>query len=274
MIYSLPSCLCLTREVRYWHFRLIALVLALVLASTGYAGESPAGDYVGLQPGLGGLPFLGQSRTRSISAENPTGEKGKGGMATPDPSDPKPAYAAHLGVKLGQGWKIRPFLRVNAKKTATLMDITGSGIIQHIWFAEYQTLNRSLVIRCYWDDETQPSVEVPVSEFFAVGHGRVGLINSLAIMVNPKNALSCFWPMPFHKRARITITNEGDGDQTLVAYQITYTETKIPATAATFHAQYRQARTSEQNPYVILDGVQGHGRYVGTFLAWTQMEKG
>ena len=80
--------------------------------------------------------------------------------------------------------------------------------------------------------------------------------------------------MPFHKQARITLSNETATDVELVAYQITYVETEVPEAAGTFHAQYRRAPTAKRNPYVILDGVKGRGRYVGTFLAWTQMEKG
>ena len=80
--------------------------------------------------------------------------------------------------------------------------------------------------------------------------------------------------MPFRKHARITLTNETAEDVPLVAYQITYVETEVPAEAGTFHAQYRRASTAERNPYTIVDGVKGRGRYVGTFLAWTQMEKG
>src|ERR1035441_4484889 len=97
------------------------------------AGQDP---FVGLQPGLGTLPLLGQGRTRSISAENPTGEKGKGGMAIPNPSEPKPAASARAADDLGQGWKVRPFIRLNAHETATLMDVAGPGRIQHNWVVE------------------------------------------------------------------------------------------------------------------------------------------
>ncbi len=101
------------------------------------AGGLAAGDtFVGLQPGLGSLPLLGRGRTRSISAENPTGEKGKGGMAIPNPTEPKPADGARAADDLGQGWKVRPFIRVNAGETAVLMDVAGPGIIQHIWMVE------------------------------------------------------------------------------------------------------------------------------------------
>ena len=247
----------------------IGAIVCLAIESGGACGQAPM---AGLEPGLGTLPLLGRGRTRSISAENPTGEKGKGGMAIPNPAGPKPVAHSAAAYELGQGWKVRPFIRVDAGETATLMDVKGSGIIQHIWIVE--GINRGLVLRCYWDDEESPSVECPVPDFFAVGHGKVAPVNSLAVTVVPKNALSCFWPMPFRKRARITLTNETDADVKLVAYQITYVETEVPHEAGTFHAQYRQAETADQNPYVILDGVQGRGRYVGTFLAWTQMEKG
>jgi hypothetical protein len=128
-----------------------------VQSASASAPSSRAESFIGLQPGLGSLPLLGRGRTRSVSAENPTGEKGKGGMAIPNPSEPKPAASARAADNLGQGWKVRPFIRLNARQTATLMDVTGSGIIQHIWLVE--GLNRGLVIRFYWDGEDTPSVE-------------------------------------------------------------------------------------------------------------------
>lgn len=69
-----------------------------------------------------------------------------------------------------------------------------------------ENMGRGMVIRMYWDDEKEPSVECPALEFFAVGHGRVGTVNSLPVIVNARNSLNCFWPMPFHKRARVTVS--------------------------------------------------------------------
>lgn len=226
----------------------------------------------GLMGGLGGLPMLSGARTRSISAENPTGARGAGGRAIPDLTEKEWPASGRAADNLGQGWKARPFIRINKGQTATLMDVAGSGIIQHIWLVE--GLNRGLVLRFYWDGETTPSIEAPAPEFFAVGHGRFARVNSLPVTVNPANALSCFWPMPFRKHARITMTNETDRDVELVAYQITYAEAAVPANAGYLHAQYRRATTGVVNPYVILDGVRGHGRYAGTFLAWTQRTRG
>ena len=93
-------------------------------ADTSSAPASVGDAYIGLQPGLGSLPLLGRGRTRSISAENPTGEKGKGGMAIPHPNEPKPAASARAADDLGQDWKVRPFIRLNAHETAVLMDVT------------------------------------------------------------------------------------------------------------------------------------------------------
>jgi hypothetical protein len=172
-------------------FRLAAFLIAALAILSGQSATdlaAAADDFIGLQPGLGSLPLLGRGRTRSISAENPTGEKGKGGMAVPIPTEPKPAASARAADVLGQEWKVRPFIRVNARETATLMDVTGSGILQHIWMVE--GLNRGLVIRFYWDGEEMPSVEAPVPDFFAVGHGRFAPVNSLAVVVNPANAMS------------------------------------------------------------------------------------
>ena len=226
----------------------------------------------GSMTGLNALPFLTNARTRSVCAENPTGEKGKGGMAIPNPAESKPAASARAADDLGQGWKVRPFLRVNAGETAVLMDVDGPGIIQHIWLVE--GLKRAHVLRFYWDNEKTPSIEVPAPDFFAVGHERFARVNSAAVVVNPQNALNCYWPMPFRKHAKVTLTNDAAEDLELVAYQITYAETKLPAHTAYLHAQWRRARTDGENPYVILDGVKGRGRYAGTFLAWTRYRKG
>jgi hypothetical protein len=90
-------------------------------------------QYSGLNVGLGALPLLTDARTRSISAENPTGEKGKGGMAVPNLDDPDPSFHSVAARDLGQGWKVRPCVWIRAGQTLTLMDVDGPGVIQHIW---------------------------------------------------------------------------------------------------------------------------------------------
>ena len=195
----------------------------------------------GLNMGLGALPLLSGARTRSVSAENPTGEKGMGGMAVPDVSDgvSSPARA------LVQGWKVRPCIWLKSGETTTLMDVEGPGVIQHIWMVTGESWNgsgRGCVLRFYWDGEDTPSVEVPLTDFFAVGHDLFAPVNSLAVIVNPTSALNCFWPMPFRRHARVTITNDWEEDVRLF-YQITFAENPVPENAGYFHAQWRRAVT-------------------------------
>ncbi len=234
-------------------------------------------DFGALGLGLSGLPLLTGWRTRSISPENPTGAKGHGGRAVPDPSDPDLSYSG-AAERLGQGWKVRPFVKPHAGESLTLMDVDGPGFIQHIWMAtetSWQGHGRACVLRFYWDDEDSPSVEVPLTDFFAVGHDLFAPVNSLAVVVNPASALNCYWPMPFRRHARITFANESGRDLELLAYQITYAETPLPDNAAYFHAQWRRSVTERAHPgHTILEGVRGQGRYAGTFLAWTQLSDG
>jgi hypothetical protein len=116
---------------------LLAFLASLAAGITGCSITSPTKSaslaQFPLAGGLGVLPVLGEMRTRSISAENLTGAKGAGGMAIPNPSEAKPAASARAADNLGQGWKVKPFLRVNAGETVTLMDVGGPGVIQHIW---------------------------------------------------------------------------------------------------------------------------------------------
>ena len=114
-----------------------------------------------------------------------------------------------------------------------------------------------------------------MSDFFAVGHNKFAPVNSLAVICNAKSAFNCYWPMPFRNSCRITFTNEDAEELHLLTYQITYQETEVPAAAGYLHAQWRRAVTERSNPdYVIADGIRGQGKYVGTFLAWTQLSKG
>jgi hypothetical protein len=260
-----------------WGLCAASALLSAVLSGGSAPGRgpdaAPAAMPSGLNFGLGGLPLMSDARTRSISPENPTGAKGKGAIMVPKLGDPEQPHA-NLFAHLGRGWKTRPFLTLKSGKTATLADVEGSGTIQHIWIVSDEA--RSCVIRFYWDNETTPSIEAPLTDFFAVGHGKYATVNSLPVVVNvaptgAASALNCFWPMPFRKHARITLTNDAKADIDLFTYQITYAETAVPENAGYFHAQYRRKNTAKQNPYVILDGVRGKGQYVGTFLAWSQL---
>ena len=185
------------------------------------------GLFNGLGMHMGNLPRLSHAKTRSISPENFTGEKGTGGMATDGTGEVHARF-------LGQGWKMSPSIDIESGETITLADIEDSGAIQHIWMTPTGHFRFS-IIRIYWDDEEQPSVECPVGDFFACGWGEYAQVSSMAICVNPGSAFNCYWEMPFKKRCRITMENIAD-EKMRVYYQINYTLTEVPDDVAYFHA--------------------------------------
>ncbi len=219
-------------------------------------------QFNGLNLSLGNLSRLSRAVTRSISAENFTGEKGKGGMATSGTG----AIAAR---ELGQGWKVSPSINVAGNATVALAEIEGPGAIQQIWLTVHPQFWRRIVLRMYWDGEETPSVETPLGDFFCMGWCERANIASLAVCVNPAGGFNSYWEMPFRKSARITIENLGDDEVRGFYYQINYTLTDVPDDAAYFHAQWRRSNPLPyMQDHVILDGVRGWGHYVGTYIAW------
>jgi len=127
---------------------------------------------------------------------------------------------------------------------------------------------RYSIIRFYWDGETEPSVEVPVGDFFACGWGKYAQVSSLPIAVNPGSAFNCYWVMPFKKSCKITMENLDDNKMTLF-YQVNYTLTDVPDDAAYFHAQFRRTNpVPYKEDYTIVDGIKGWGHFVGTYMCW------
>ena len=215
--------------------------------------------------GLGNIHLLSQAETRSISGENFTGEKGKAGMATE-------GTGADCARDLGQGWKVSPSVRVEANTTFTLAEIDGPGSIQHMWItgdlARKGPLARFYILRIYWDDQKQPSIECPAADFFACGWGVFSQVNSVPVTVNPNRGFNCFWPMPFRKKCRMTLENRHDVDIT-VYYQVDYALDKVDEDAAYFHAQFRRSNPlAYKQDHTIVDGIEGHGHYAGTAMAW------
>lgn len=234
--------------------RLLLLVTLLVLTmTTAYAQNNP----------MAGLCQIKNAATRSISPENFTGEKGKGGMATLEEGS-----ASHAARELGQGWKVNPYVHIEPGTTFTLGEVEGSGVINHIWMTPVGDY-RLMIFRFYWDDEETPSVEVPVGDFFAAGWGMGNepRISSLAICVNPRSGLNSYWQMPFRKGFRITMENLGEKRAT-VYYQIDYSLEEVPENAPYFHAQFRRINPlPEKEVYTIVDGIKGRGHYAGTYLS-------
>ena len=214
----------------------------------------------GLGLHLGNISRLSNARTRSISPENFTGEKGKGGMAIQ-------GTGQDCARDLGQGWKISPSIPIEPGETRQLANIDGSGAIQQIWMTPTGHWRFS-ILRIYWDDSELPSIECPVGDFFACGWNKYAQVSSLPVCVNPGSAFNCYWEMPFRKKCRITMTNIGSETMKLY-YQINYTLTDVLDDVAYFHAQFRRTNPIPyKDVYTIVDGVEGWGQYVGTYMAW------
>ena len=167
----------------------------------------------------------------------------------------------------GQGNGIKP------GETRTIAEIKGPGRIVHIWVTMGSF--RDAILRMYWDDENQPSVEVPMGEFFGLGHGRNYTYESLPLAIGNDAGLNCFFPMPFTKSARITVENVGTANIGSLYYYVDYQTFDAPmADRLCFHAQYRQEKpVLTPDNYTILKAT-GRGHYAGVFMFVRQNEPG
>ena len=118
-------------------------------------------------------------------------------------------------------------------------------------------------------------MESPLGDFFCCGFGRGCVVNSMPIVVNPARGFNSYFPMPFGKKAKITVENQHKNSVPAFFYQIDYCLYEaLPENTGYFHAQWRRQRlTEKQKDYVVLDGVQGRGQYIGTYLALTTLER-
>lgn len=194
------------------------------------------------------LPYGKFGSSRAINAENPMGEKGKGGMA-----------ASGLGI----GRKGSPCLQnIQPDSTTVLADISGCGVINHIWITVDNKTTagdcfvlRDLILRMTWDDAENPAVEVPLGDFFCCGFGKECLVNSYPIVVAPSRGLNSYFSMPFKKRAKIELINQHKNPIPAFFYQIDYClYDSLPDPVLYFHAKWnRESVTCKKKDYTILD---------------------
>ena len=207
-------------------------------------------------------------QSRAVNAENPKGEAGRGGMAS---------------SILGPSRKGSPCLKdIKSGEKVVLADITGPGVINHIWITvDKKTCDgarfvlRDIIIRMYWDDEEEASVEAPLGDFFCSGFAEDCLIDSALITIAPARGLNSWFEMPFRKRARIEIENQHENTIPAFFYQIDYTiGNNLSDDVMYFHSSFRREKiTTEGVDYTIIDGIKGEGRYLGTFIALSSLER-
>jgi hypothetical protein len=192
------------------------------------------------------------------------------------------------------------FRKIAPGETLALLDDSGPGVITHIWITIASSEKyhlKKLVLRMYWDDEASPSVEAPIGDFFGLGLGDYFLFESTPLSVASDKALNCFFPMPFRRRARITVSNDGKEEVDAFYFNIDYQALikDLPANTVYFHAQYRQATPAKgwtnqwesndaaavnakknldgQNNYVWLEAT-GQGHFVGVTMSVLQNQDG
>ena len=207
-------------------------------------------------------PFLLDTglETRSISFENPTGERGAGGKA----ENP-----------LGVGRKGAPAQRLQPGQEVQLCDIEGPGTIRHIWLTTYSVpeLFRGGVIRAYWEGQEHPSVEAPLGDFFGFAHGKVMGYQSAVHSVGEKAGMNIWLPMAFTKRARITFTNESSRAMPIF-YQIDYTlHDQHPEDVGRLHVLFRRENpTTLKKDFELLPKRSGKGRLIGSVMGIRSLE--
>lgn len=190
------------------------------------------------------------------------------------------AKSARVSSAAPEDWSNRDNRWIKPGETFTMAEIAGPGVIRHLWMtfpeAAPSWLSKAgsaapdeLVLRMYWDGAAQPAVEAPLGDFFACGFGGRGEINSTPVQVQGGDSYNCFWPMPYFKGARITITNESERPFAAFYYQVDYTSEAVADDAAYFCAQYRQEFPCVSgHDYLIADiEAPKGGHYVGTVMS-------
>jgi hypothetical protein len=202
-----------------------------------------------------------------------------GATALSDLARVRPGRARRVSSASPDALSNRDNLRVAAGETRVLADIQGPATIDHIWLtfsearpnwisAEGSANPSEMVLRMYWDDAEQPAVEAPLGDFFAAGFGLRAEVKSLPVQVEGGDSYNCYWPMPFFKRGRITLTNESEKRVNSFYFQIDYTEEEsLPPDTAYFCAQYRQEFPEQPGRDYLIADIAGRGHYVGTVFS-------
>jgi hypothetical protein len=239
-----------------------AALCALGTASSKDAAPTPKGPRSASPPGPDVLdPSLIDDRLdcRSVSFENPTGSRGGGG-------------------KSSRGRKGRPFHILDPGEKVVLAQIGGRGTLRHWWMTLGSwppEVMRALRLEVFYDGLSEPSISVPILDFFGLPHGRLAEYYSAMISANEGRGLNCHIPMPFAHSIRVEFTNESSRHVTLY-YQIDYTlEPSLARSPSYLHVTFRrQNPTAIGRDFVIAEGLKGPGRFLGCSVGIRVLNKG
>ncbi len=212
-----------------------------------------------------------------------TGAMGQGVGQANGPLDgltrPSSGVSGRVSSNSPDPWSNRDNRWVKPGESFVVADVTGPGVIRHIWFTFAEPSpswlskdgaadHSEVVLRMYWDGAEEPAVEAPLGDFFAAGFGRRAEIQSMPVLVQGGDSYNCFWPMPFFKSAKIVLENQSDKPLAALYYQVDYTkEPALDKDSLYFCAQYRQEfPTAKGHDYLLAD-ITGRGHYVGTVMS-------
>ena len=188
--------------------------------------------------------------SRSISFENPRGERGAGGSTA-------------------NGRKGSPNKWISPGEKVVLADIQGAGRIRHFWMtfmADIPEEMRAVWMEVYYDDLDSPSISVPCLDFFGLPHGRPVAYYSALTSVQEAHGFNAYFPMPFRKRIRMELTNSGSKAINLY-YQVDYTLEPFDPQEGYLHVTFnRENLTTLKRDFTIAAGLHGPGRFLGSSI--------
>jgi hypothetical protein len=188
--------------------------------------------------------------SRSVSFENPTGAKGAGGTAH-------------------RGRKGAPQRTLAAGERVTLADLEGPGRIRHLWLTVAPMppeQMRRLTLEVFYDGLAQPSVSVPVLDFFGCAHGRPVPLVTAYTAVQEGRGFNATFPLPFRERIRVELWN-ASARATPLYFQIDFTRGEESPECGLLHAAFRRENpTRLGRDMVIAEGIAGPGRFLGCVI--------
>ena len=188
------------------------------------------------------------------------------------------ATADMYRINGGVTWTEMDFREMTVQKgrEIVLADFKGPGKVTYFYITD-DTMGKwypGLVLKVFWDDETVPSIQVPLADFFGAIAGKSVDYQSLPMQINH----SCFMsyvPMPCSKRAKFVLANDGDRDYSQkVAYSVDFeTNAAFAKEKSRLHCEWRRSNPVANGLHTIMEA-QGRGQYVGSILQTVSKSSG